>query len=46
VQADLEAVALALRGNLITAEQALVFLDERGALDFVGTAVPETEAQP
>jgi hypothetical protein len=46
VQADLEAIAVALRGGLISADEAVAFLDERGALDFVGTAPPEPEAQP
>jgi hypothetical protein len=42
-EADIEAVALALRGNLISPEEALELLHGCGALELVGTP-PEPRA--
>lgn len=41
---DLEAIGLALRGQLITAEQALELLDDADALRFVGVGASKEAA--
>jgi hypothetical protein len=41
-QSDIEAIGLALKGGLITPDQALVLLNDCDALRLVGTERPDT----
>lgn len=44
IQADIEAIGLALKGGLISPEQALEYLDDIGVLRLVGTPLSEGPA--
>jgi hypothetical protein len=44
--ADLEAIGLALKAGLVTAEQALEIADDCGALRYIQPRSPPNEAAP
>ena len=44
LQADIDAIGIALKGSLITAEQAIDLLHDCDALRYIEPAIPTTQA--